>query len=483
MATTPEYAKPRQEPSARLFTMADQAWFASVSGDVNPMHMDPLSARRTQAGEPVVHGVHALLWVLDGLADAEIQVGDVCSLHVQFLRFIYLDQPLAVRLDRRTEQNARLSVVADGLVLMTLTLRFGPRKDGRQQPAYPETPVGPSPTLLDFLAMQALSGRLTPPQPPSVFRERFPRASATLGEPFLADLAQTSTLVGMVCPGLNSIYNELVVDLLRPTGSHPGLAYTVVRVDERYRRVNIDIASDGFAGKIIASVRAAPVEPPNMEQIANHVLPGEFKDIRALVVGGSRGLGAITAKILAAGGARVTITYAQGLKEAEALRTELVAACGADMAAISELDVSKPIAAQLGDVASDITHLYYFATPKIFVQKAEVFAPDLYSRYTRFYVEAFYELCLAVRRDKLAVLYPSSIAVEARPKGMTEYSMAKIAGELLCEDLNSGIEGLTIWVDRLPRILTDQTATVAAAENRDALETMLPIIRAMGAGC
>ena len=37
----------------------------------------------------------------------------------------------------------------------------------------------------------------------------------------------------------------------------------------------------------------------------------------ALIVGGSRGLGEITAKILAAGGAKVFLTYATGRQDAE----------------------------------------------------------------------------------------------------------------------------------------------------------------------
>ena len=48
----------------RTFTADDQTRFAQVSGDYNPMHMDALQARRTQAGAPVVHGIHLLLWAL-----------------------------------------------------------------------------------------------------------------------------------------------------------------------------------------------------------------------------------------------------------------------------------------------------------------------------------------------------------------------------------------------------------------------------------
>ena len=39
--------------------------FAKLSGDVNPVHMDEAYARRSFAGEPIVHGVHLLLRALD----------------------------------------------------------------------------------------------------------------------------------------------------------------------------------------------------------------------------------------------------------------------------------------------------------------------------------------------------------------------------------------------------------------------------------
>jgi acyl dehydratase len=44
--------------SSRIFDADDQQAFAALSGDVNPMHMDALQARRAQAGARVVHGMH-----------------------------------------------------------------------------------------------------------------------------------------------------------------------------------------------------------------------------------------------------------------------------------------------------------------------------------------------------------------------------------------------------------------------------------------
>jgi acyl dehydratase len=76
----------------REFQYADQLRFASVSGDRNPMHVDALLARRTQAGAPVVHGIHLLLWTLDSLAAAQPDLAPLHGLRVQFSKFVYLNE-------------------------------------------------------------------------------------------------------------------------------------------------------------------------------------------------------------------------------------------------------------------------------------------------------------------------------------------------------------------------------------------------------
>jgi hypothetical protein len=81
------------------------------------------------------------------------------------------------------------------------------------------------------------------------------------------------------------------------------------------------------------------------------------------------------------------------------------------------------------------------------------------------------------REGGLSVFYPSSVFVDDRPSGMTEYSMAKAAAELLCTDLQNAVPQIRILVTRLPRMLTDQTATVAASSFVDPVEAMLPLIR------
>ena len=49
----------------RIFTITDQRKFASFSGDFNPIHLDNQKSIKTHAGQPIVHGVHLVLWALD----------------------------------------------------------------------------------------------------------------------------------------------------------------------------------------------------------------------------------------------------------------------------------------------------------------------------------------------------------------------------------------------------------------------------------
>jgi hypothetical protein len=60
---------------------------------------------------------------------------------------------------------------------------------------------------------------------------------------------------------------------------------------------------------------------------------------------------------------------------------------------------------------------------------------------------------------------------------MTEYTMAKAAGEVLCADMNAFQAPLHVTVSRLPRLPTDQTASITAEETTDPLRVVLPIIR------
>ena len=100
--------------ASRTFTEADQIRFADVSGDRNPMHLDAVKARRTQAGLPVVHGVHLVLWALDAAARKDVARSPMLRLRANFKRFVALGETVALVLAKQTEANAQLHFVVGG---------------------------------------------------------------------------------------------------------------------------------------------------------------------------------------------------------------------------------------------------------------------------------------------------------------------------------------------------------------------------------
>jgi acyl dehydratase/NAD(P)-dependent dehydrogenase (short-subunit alcohol dehydrogenase family) len=466
----------------RSFTAVDQQAFAMRTGDHNPMHLDALAARRTPAGAPVVHGMHAVLWALDELAGAALPLAALAALEVEFSKFLYVGQPISLRLVKRCQSDVTAELSVAGMPATMLTLRFG-RNENVDRSELAELPVisavGETPDEPFFETVGKLSGWIAPTVSAVMFSDIAPRLCAVLGVDQVARLALLSRLVGMHCPGLHSIFTGVRVTFADTPCTRAGIGFRVAKADERFRALRIVVAGGRMAGIISALMRHPPVEMPHVDRVAPLLASAEFVGSVAVVIGGSRGLGALTAKVLAAGGANVVITYARGKAEAEAVADEINTFRMGPACQTMRFDARADLASQVAELPRGVTHLYYFATPRIFRQTAAAFCPPLFEEFSRVYLHAFYKVCqhfLATGRA-LSVFYPSSVFVETRPKGMTEYTMAKAAAEIMCVELTSTLPNLRIVVSRLPRILTDQTATNLKVTFADPLAVMLPLIR------
>jgi hypothetical protein len=222
-----------------------------------------------------------------------------------------------------------------------------------------------------------------------------------------------------------------------------------------------------------------PVEQPRFEDVCGWVDRQAFEGTTALIVGGSRGLGELTAKLIAAGGGHCIITYAVGHADAQAVAQDIIH--GGGTCDLLAFDYRKDAEAQLQALPTRPTHLYYFATTQIFRQKSSLYSAGLLREYLAVYADTFYDLCrvLADKEKPLTAFYPSSVAVEDRPRDMTEYAMAKNAGETLCADITAFLPGVRVVMQRLPRLLTDQTATTTPVETVPAQDVMKPIVLEM----
>jgi hypothetical protein len=470
---------------SKTFTNADQLEFARLSGDHNPIHMDDIAARRTPAGAPVVHGMHAVIWALDLIAQ-EHPSAEISSVAVRFARFIYRDDPIGLKLVRHTQAAVMFELMTAGQSAVFVTLGLSPESPKSSEPPIawdvPEISTTKFPNEPTFEELSGLSGRLAQTMCDGL-EQRFPHAAKVVTAARLGGLAQLSNLVGMISPGLHSIFAGFNVEFVNDETTKSGLSFRVTSTDRRFRLVRMDVAGSGLAGTVTAFNRWPPIESPRLADLAAHVKSSEFGAGVALILGGSRGLGAVTAKLLALGGLKTIITYAQGKEDACRLAHEINAVCGPEFCNTLHVDVRKDVGAQLTSLTSTVTHFYYFATPPIISQRKGVFSPDLYATFSRFYLSGFFEalqfLLPQARHGILSAFYPSSVYVETRPSGMTEYGMVKMAGELLCADLNRSHRHLRIHVERLPRVLTDQTASVTPTELADPVSIMLPVIRSI----
>jgi len=459
--------------SARVFSLADQEQFAALTGDWNPLHVDPVAARRTQFGRPLVHGVHLLLWALEtgGLPDGQVSIK---TLSCAFRRPVGVGEEAECQ--AKSENGAvRLRVMSRGAVSLSAEITFMAAKD---LPFADAAPVRAACKVLAPEAAADARGVTALRASPAAWRAAFPRLAAGLPAAQLALLAATTRIVGMECPGLHSVYTALEI---APAAAAPhGVEWEVQDYDERFARVTIAARSSAGDATITAAFRPPPRAQPSLASLGGRVTPRAYEGRRALVVGGSRGLGELCAKMLAAGGARVWLTYHHGSEDAGRVAAEILAAGGAAQAVVyNVLAPPKNLGAWFAADAPP-THVYYFATPPITAGAAGGFSSETFQNFCRYYVDGVKSLWSAIRafsKHQLTLVYPSSVYVEEIVSSLGEYAVAKAAGETLCRFI-AAVDGKTIVkMPRLPRVPTDQTLSITEEEpGADAVMVMKELL-------
>lgn len=467
----------------RTFGRADQQAFAAASGDVNPMHMDEVAARRLIAGGCVVHGVHLLLQALDWWHATE--PARVLDVECTFDHPVEVGEAVAFT---QSGDDANVVIKAAVRGIACATLRITTATEGPQAGASPADPAvlgaGQSWRLVEGLQepLNEAPGsqvnhvfRLLPR--PTELARSYARVEQLLGAGVTDALAALSFFVGMVCPGQHSVFSSLRFAVRKDAPLQNGLTLHLKRYDPRFR---LFIA--GFEGLVTGEIRAfqrpEPQSQPKVSELRRRVAHAEFDGTRSLVVGGSRGLGELTAKLLAAGGGDVVISYSAGREDAQRVAAEINAGTSSVCETVA-LDLNRDA---FPDWVLDrkLTAAFYFATPRIYRKPSGPFNAALFAEFSRFYLERFAALCewLEARaKEPVRVYLPSSVFIAERPRGMVEYAMAKAAAEVLAVDLNRTLARVKVLYSRLPRLATDQTNAVVALPLGSNVDTLLPVLR------
>jgi len=472
----------------RRFTLHDQLAFANLSQDHNPIHIDPIIARRMIYGQPVVHGVNALLWSLAMLAKQLARPTLIDGLNCAFIKPIVLEADTAAHIDLTEPNKAKLEVLQFGNPIARFTIKYRDeevllgRGTSIPWPAVATSDLQHHPVEVTAQSMAAQSGSL----------ELFLDVAETnaiygsslldiFGQSQIAEIIVLTRLVGMHVPGLHSLFTEIKLKRsLRPDMS--GLDYQVMDFDTRFNQATIACRSPSFESRLKAFLSPSSVKQAGYADIllkAGHLNVGAQ---RALVIGGSRGLGEVTVKSLAAGGADVLLTYSTGWDDARAVVDDVVSHGG--KARALRCDVSGPMdAALLAFVAFKPTHVYFFATPYIFSGQKDTFLYVKFQGFSGYYIDAFNKILQPlIAAGTRNFFYPSTVAIDEMPAAMGEYTVAKAAAEAYCKWMTQNRPQLTIFTPRLPRLATDQTVSVLNVDNRDS-DVMIEYISAFLAQC
>lgn len=335
------------------FTKEDVDQFATLSGDVNPLHMDSLYARRTPYGQRVVFGALGVLKCLENLSFSD-------SLHlktikVEFHNAIFIDVDYEVSVQVVSGSTAHIKLTDNSRTLLKIDLE---RSDNVSecnpgscfsQVDYLEFPDDLSKDAIEvgriFEGTYAVKPRVAIDIPMAMDEdnkitqdiESVGVKLAARGYWFKPQFEQsiimlTSYLVGMRAPGVQALFSKMEINFEQRLTPDSSFDYTL-KIDKYEKEIgllflelNVFTPEKGVVARAsLQSFVRASLNLPTLEQVSyylnldNKKLHGKT----ALIIGGSRGLGATLVQSLVLSGVHVYLNFSQSLSEAIKLKESL----------------------------------------------------------------------------------------------------------------------------------------------------------------
>ena len=106
-----------------IFTSKDQSNFAELSQDFNPMHCDEVLSRRYIYGEPVVHGINAMIFAIKEWSNLITFNFLITSLKCKFTKPIFLDKKISIDI-KNIHDSIKINLLQNNEIRMTIKLEI-----------------------------------------------------------------------------------------------------------------------------------------------------------------------------------------------------------------------------------------------------------------------------------------------------------------------------------------------------------------------
>lgn len=444
----------------RVFTMIDQKNFALFSGDFNPIHVDEIKSTKTHAGQPIAHGVHQVLWVLDAFKiklrcsdkisisfKSQINISDeVCAEFNESIGKILItnsdNQKIHSEINLNTEEDYNSSKPKnDQVFFTTFNLK-------------PEAPE------IHQLKLKKKYHKLYGGSQIEIGKTLFPFLVNDIGLNIVYEFACLSSIVGMKMPGMHSLFVNLNISF--PHFENHKSYLEVINKHENLNLISLNYSGINLKSEIKAFYRPKPIETMSIKNLKiNYENKNSLNGKKILVIGGSRGIGAYVVKLCSIMGASVTFTYNSNYQDAENIASEVIK--NGATANFFKLNVTN--IDDLKKIDDRFDQIYYFATPKIFPNSSEETDYELQKKYHLFYVEYFEKVLntFIPKNASTKFLYPSTTYIDDK-NNFKEYIFAKIQGEKLCEKYIKDFNAI-IYYPRIPPLDTDQNLSILPSKN------------------
>jgi len=454
------------------FDRADLEAFAAASHDRNPLHLDARYARRTPFGQPVVHGVAAVLRVL-GLW-AQGRPLRLIELSAAFLRPLFPDVEYQLGIDADGTGRVRATLLRDRAALVRLSFSVESAGGADHAPHAPAAPFAPltAPREAPVLEQTLTDLAYRPAQPAlASLLARTSIAPGQLPPQQIRTLLWSSYFVGMELPGRQALFSELEIrfgrEQARPA---PGPLIAALRssCDARFNRVRIDAEGPGVERlRLVAFVRPPPVEYPLAAIRAALDAQGDaarssFAGRTVLVTGSSRGFGAVLGKVLALRGAAVIFHARDATEEVARTLHELGAAgirAASVQADLGHEESCRALAERVQREHGGLDALICAAAPVI---GERLFVEQPSEEFVAFVQQSLHLYAGPIRhflpslREGAAVVAVSSVIVAAPRPRFSHYAAAKAAIEGMMGALATERRDVRFVVARPARMRTDQ---------------------------